>query len=743
MFIGTDVEGGILGCLVRNTFGTERAGYGLTLTSDSMLHYVLTIDVITMSLDLEVEVDKWVHLTLQYDAMRVEASIWRSFGDGKAPTLVAQNQLEYTGPKSVNYWIHNDMLLGLFQPLYDPSYYYSGYIDELRFWSRTMDVAEMTDSLYRGYKANSDYLQDLGMLGYYPMNAVQCTDSLCSGVVGMQQWIHTGRDSRFTSALVLFASPRDQSAGVADLDCRFDDVKGENPACICHEFTADYCWNEIEGKPVKCSSCETNQDPTLLVLKSGHPDNGQMREFKDCIRVACYGPYGAPKCLQPLLLNTTIVQTDKKYEMVIDTCIDGNSVQKWTKGPAETYYPLINAKPALNPDTGILNTIMCLSTQRQGPFRGSPVFMELCAFEVGPNGEGLPPPAYQAWNVDSNTLSLRSQLTGFCIAASTLENGAQPYLIDCISLDILDPKPVQNFLFDWAAGRSGVLIGGSYLTSDKSSDKCDGLTLCDPAVKAPIDQKPLITHINGNPLTQYKLEMEAFADTEFVLTVTARDPNQNDQVQFDFSPFDIVLRTHDSVEWPYAFVCDGGPKDKVNCTCRDFACTAPAVCPFGTCSRNPLNGCPANPCTRTFIWTPIPFTEFLNPATLIFIARDITINELPGAAALPQQDVPLQIVTTVRMPPQFEPPTPYYNCQGGLYDGSQYKSLKACETTCEANGGKCMPKRFTMAIGETLCFTVRAISLEPDSTITILYVVPLTPCLDASLGPPPSVCIVS
>ena len=718
MFIGTDVEGGIVGCLVRNTFGTERAGYGLTLTSDSTVHFVLTVDVVTVSLDYEVEVEEWVHLTLQYDHMNVQASMWRSFGDGFAPILVAQNQIPYTGPKSVNYWIHNDLLLGLFQPLYDPPFYYSGYIDELRFWSRTMDLDEMTDALYRGYRPFSDYLQDLGMLGYYPMNAVQCTDDLCSGVVGMQQWIHTGRDSRFTSSLVLYASPRDQSEGLADLDCRFNEVTGENPECICHEFSADYCWDEIKGEPVYCSTCEINLDPTLINQKAGLPIDqfGQMKEFTSCIRVSCYGPFGAPKCLQPMILNGTSIETNVRYEMEINTCIDGNDVQKWTKGTPATFYQLMNAE----------NTIMCLSVQKKGPYRGTPVFLELCTFEQDESGASLPPPQYQAWQVDSNTLSLKNQLSGFCISASSLQNGAQPYLIDCVSLDILDPDPVNSFLFDWASGRSGVLIGGAYLSSDTVVDKCDGKTLCDPTVKAPIEQRPMITHVNGEPLKQYKMELEAFADTELVVTVTARDPNQNDKVQFDFSPFDIVLQTHDSVEWPFAFVCDGGPKDQMNCTCRDAACSASTVCPFGTCSSNPLNGCPANPCTRTLIWTPIPFTEFINPATLIFIARDIPINELPGSPAPPQQDVPLQIVTTVRMPPQFEPPTPYYNCKGGLYDGSQYKSLIACQTTCEANGGKCLPTRFTMAIGETLCFTVRAVSLEPDSTIQILYVIPLS-----------------
>ena len=662
-----------------------------------------------MSLDFEVEVEEWAHLTLQYDHEAVKASMWLSYGDGYEPKLVAQHQFQYEIPKPVNFWIHNDLILGLFQPLYDPSYYYSGYVDELRFWSRTMGLAEMTSSIYRGYTPNSEYLQEIGMLGYYPMNAVKCTDDLCNGVVAMQQWIHTGRDSRFTSALVLYASPFDESDAVKGLDCRFSDLTLSNQACICHEFAADYCWDEVNEEPIYCNKCELNTDDTLMDLSQSPP---VVKQYATCHKVACYGPFGAPKCLQPVLLNGTEVLTDTVYELEINTCIDGNDVQKWTKGQPGTYYQLMSAG----------NARMCLSTQKKGPFRGTPVTLELCTFNTDEIGTSLPPPAFQAWQVDSHTLSLRNQLSGFCLSSSVLDNGAMPYLIDCVYVDILDTEAaVQSFLFDWASSRSGVLIGGSYLTSDISKDKCDGDTLCDPKVKAPIEQKPIITHVNGEPLTQYQMEMIAYANTDFILTVTARDPNLNDQVQFDFAPFDIILQTHESVQWPYAFVCDGGPRDELNCTCNDFACKSNMVCPFGSCSRNPSNSCPSNPCTRTFIWTPIPFTEFFNPATLIFVARDIPVNELPGEIAAPQRDVALQIITTVRMPPQYEAPTPAYTCHGGLYDGAQYKSLRGCQAVCEDEGGGiCKPKSFTVAIGETVCFTVRAISMEPDSTIDIL-----------------------
>ena len=573
MFVGTEVEGGIFGCLVKNPFGTERAGYGLTLTSDSMVHFTATVEVVTASLDYEVEIEKWIHLTLQYDHQKTQTRMWASYGDGNKPVLVAQNKYPYEEPMSVKYFIHNDMLLGLYQPLFNsPSFHYSGYIDELRFWSRTIDIDEMTQSLYRGYRPNQDYLQGIGMQGYYPMNAVKCTPELCSGAIGMQQWIHIGGTSLFTSSLVLYASPKDADVKVAGLDCRYRDFAGANRGCLCHIFPAGYCWHEVKRQPVYCEKeCTRNLDPNLKnSLANEKTGLFEQKEYKECFKVQCYGPFGAPKCLQPFTSGN--ISSDKIYEIEISTCIESNNMQKWTAGPVGTYYQILNAQKN---NMGIAD--MCLCSVKKEPFRGSPVTLEKCLFNQGLNGEALPPPPHQAWRVDPTGLQVRNQLSGFCLSASLLENGAIPYLIDCVSVDILDTTtPVQTFLFDWAAGRSGILVGGAYLTSMTDEDKCDGKTLCDPTVRAPIDQKPIITHVNSEPLTSYRMDMVAYANKQFVVTLTARDPNVNDDVQFDFKPFDVVLQTEqgESIQWPPAFICEDGLNNMKNCTCLDYACSA-------------------------------------------------------------------------------------------------------------------------------------------------------------------------
>lgn len=689
MFLGTDIEQGVVGCLVRQTCGgceQLRAGYGLTITSDSVLHFYLTVGIVTSNLELEVNTNEWIHVTMWYDADLVEARLYTSPGDGSPPTLTGKAQAtQYLDevPKGVNFDIHNDLLLGKFQPIYDREYYYSGYVDELRFWSKALTVPEMTDAIYRAYAPDTVSLIGLGIQGYWPMDAVMCSDALCNGVAAFQQWIHVGGISRYTASLVLYASPPDLASTVDD--CRGEINSANSQSCLCNEFESDFCWNNVKDIPSYCSNCALGA----------------------CHLMKCYGPFGAPKCLSVMSSSSTL-NNSQTYEVEITACIDGDGLQKWTKS-AEGEYGMVQLAS---------HTLLCLTTRTVEPFRGSLPMLSPCIFDVEMDAQGNPiPEAHQAWQVDPTFLKLKNKLTGYCLTAGSTDNSAQPYLVDCINLDYLDvTTPVQSFLFDWAGGRNGILIGGAYLSY---SDRCSGTSICQKGVSAPIDQPPEVVSVNMVALTSTKLELEGFAEEQFTLSITARDPNSNDRVQFGFFPYDEALKNDPSVLWPESFICSGGVYDTLNCTYNDAP--APSACPGGTCVANPDNGCPSNPCTRIFRWTPSLFIEFANPATLIFIARDIPTNELPATVALSQQARQVEIRVLVRMPPSFEPPTPRYTCEGGPEAGRTFSGQTSCAAQCESVGGVCRLPRFEIELGDTLSFTVRASGKEPGATIEILF----------------------
>jgi len=545
---------------------------------------------------------------------------------------------------------------------------------------QALTVSEMTDAIYRVYTPDPAALQSIGMQGYWPMDAVACTDELCGDVAAFQQWVHVG-ETKYTASLILYASPPDLMSPVAD--CRSVVDASNSQTCVCHEFPSEFCWNNPRATPSYCSACPGGE----------------------CHRMQCYGPFGAPKCLSVMSPSSTLDNT-ATYEIEITACIDGGALQKWTKSLKGTWGLLQLAT----------ETRLCLTSTRTKPFRGSLPNLEPCRFEFDEDGDPVPFDD-QAWQVDPTFLKLRNKLTGMCLTAASTINSAQPYLVDCIDLDYLDEStPVQSFLFDWAGGRNGILIGGAYLSF---SDRCSGTSICEKGLQAPIDQPPEVVSVNGVSLTSTKLDLEGFAGEQFTLSITARDPNANDRVQFGFFPYDEALKNDPAVLWPEAFICSGGSNDGLNCTANDLP--VQAGCPGGTCIANPDNGCPGNPCTRIFRWTPSLFIEFANPATLIFIARDIPTNELPAPPADPQQAPQVEITVLVRMPPTFEPPTPRYTCRGGALDGETFSGPTSCSAQCEVVGGECKLPRFEIELGDSLTFTVRASGKEPGATIEILF----------------------
>lgn len=686
VFLGTDIEGGIVGCLVR-PLSDVQSGYGVTITSDTIAHFFLTVQRQTRSLNLQLELNKWVHLTAWYDSTTATARLYFSEGTGLPPTVADSHTYPGIPPFGVDYFDHNDLLLGKLQPLFGEDYYYSGYLDELRFWSRALSLDEITDAVYRVYAPFSVQLNSIGLVGYWPMNAVKCTEELCGLVIALQQWIFISGivETRFTSSLVLYASPRATPTIVAD--CRSEQNAGQDADCLCAEFQADYCWDPIAQSIAECSTCP------------------------GCEFVRCYGPFSSARCLEVRIPGTLAqMSLAEKYPLEIQPCGDENPFQKFTKTAAGFGRLQVSASP-----------LFCIATVTEGPFRGSAPIVEACIFQ---NGNTAPIPS-QAWAIDPSGLKARNELTGMCLTASSLLSGSTPYMVDCISVDLFNPDAlVQSFLFDWANGRNGIVVDGSFLTSNT---KCNGVSLCEASTKAPIDQGPILEAVNGVALTTYTIADLAYVSLTYSLTITARDPNRNDRIQFDFLPYDEGLLSDETVEWPPAFICRGGINTGQNCTCEvesagGVACPGSLVCPGGTCVMNSANGCPANPCSRTFLWTPGPFAEFLNPSTLVFIASDYPVNELLNPPDISRSDFPLRVVVTVRMPPQFEAPTPRYVCEGGTLAGNTYRARTPCIITCEAEGGGvCRTPRLTVEIGNCVSFTARASNREPGSTISIKF----------------------
>lgn len=457
---------------------------------------------------------------------------------------------------------------------------------------------------------------------------------------------------------------------------------GSTSACKCSSKQSDYCWDNIARKPALCSQC----DPSTM----------------QCNRIVCYGPYGAPKCLT-VRGGVNIVGGVVQSALVeLNACSTGSADQTWTQFDGIGRLQLAGSNSA--------STRMCLTTTQTLPYMGSSVSIQPCDFSVTR--------PWQMWSLDGTTLSLKNELTGMCLSSSSALNGELPYLVDCLAIAAPgSSSTVDGFAFDFAGGHNGALIGGAFLTH---TAKCTSIVQCSQLVKAPIDQPPRITAIDGYPLNGYLLTMSGTVNELLEMTISSYDPNQFDQVQIEFSPYDRNLLTDASVTWPNAYMCTDGS----NCTCAspEAGCTA---CPNGgTCLRNTENPCPANPCTRTFTWLPTLSTLFSNPSTFIFLVSDIPTNEYdPTSVTAPSSDNPLQAVVSVNMPPEFVAPTPPYRCIGGSSAGSEYPAKADCLRYCESEGGgRCEDAHLYVALGGTLTFTVRAANRQPGTVVQIIFV---------------------
>ena len=110
-------------------------------------------------------------------------------GTGDLPVLADFFESPWSNDlRRVQFDEHNNPLLGNLRPLYSQDFYLCGYIDELRFWSLLMAIrypqvdlviGDIRYTVYRTYFPDANQLQSQGMVGYFPMNAVNCSGNVC------------------------------------------------------------------------------------------------------------------------------------------------------------------------------------------------------------------------------------------------------------------------------------------------------------------------------------------------------------------------------------------------------------------------------------------------------------------------------------------------------------------------------------------------------------------------------------
>ena len=399
------------------------SGYGLTITPDSKIHFKFVEGGILYDLNTVITNEVWLHITAIFDAglannaRPARAFLFSCQGTGDLPVLADFFEFPYSSdPRSIQFDEHNDLLLGKLQPIYSASYYFSGYIDELRLWSlslaaryppSTLAVSDIRNTIYRTYYPDASQLISQEIVGYMPMNAVNCSGTLCLNPLGTQQWV-------VTNGKILPYLSR-----VPDL---FNDVgycsKLQWPTCCqtptvpnCCTLTAaeiaqlniarTYCMQSVKAS----TYCWDDTNKLVVECSAAYPNVIQF-----------YGPFipNGPSCLEYNAQN----------QVILDTCQAERAEQIWMPEPNI----LVNQPGTISTNGALwclgLSSAFNNLNSSNVEFRGQGLYVQECNIAN--------PQAHQLWTVDFSSLQLHHAQSGLCVEYSNTNDGSLPFLIDCI-----------------------------------------------------------------------------------------------------------------------------------------------------------------------------------------------------------------------------------------------------------------------------------------------------------------------
>lgn len=180
LFFGTDIEGGIVGCLARDRVNGLYSGYGITTTSSSLVNFIITIQNSQHTLSANISSGVWTHVGVSFNTTSGKAALYTN-GTLRSEKFVGTGRVDFEPP--------NDFLIGKLQYLDEDNRadYFAGYLDEMRVWSRVIPADEMRYSGYETKPPNLEvgqpelkYALGVGDLAsYWPFNRIQCTPQRC------------------------------------------------------------------------------------------------------------------------------------------------------------------------------------------------------------------------------------------------------------------------------------------------------------------------------------------------------------------------------------------------------------------------------------------------------------------------------------------------------------------------------------------------------------------------------------
>jgi hypothetical protein len=196
LFPGTEIEGGIITCLVTDIPLSRYSGFGIVVSgsdSEGKIIFRATQGTNQGSVRARLIEGAWQHFAATYNAgelgctrMTCKPAYMQLFLDG-----LLVDSFTFTQFGAVTFWPANDLTMGMHMPIPEgtgTSYYFAGLLDEMRMWRRDLSSTEIQYYKHAtiAIRPLDGRAADLGLEAYWPMNSGVCTAEVCRG--SSQQW---------------------------------------------------------------------------------------------------------------------------------------------------------------------------------------------------------------------------------------------------------------------------------------------------------------------------------------------------------------------------------------------------------------------------------------------------------------------------------------------------------------------------------------------------------------------------
>jgi len=266
LFIGTDIVGGVISCLVTDDNKASYSGFGVLVSGQQFKGNVLfraTVGSSQQTINSTISEKTWYYFTAIFSKGSCTNQVCTASTMSLYVDSIRVASASFQTSDGISFWPSNDLLIGKHIPVpsnLNSEQYFSGLLDEMRFWSRAVSAAEIPILQYSTIDLTSSVASSLQ--AYWNFNEAACTEELCRA--GNQLWRPTNDGS-----YVLDSSP------------------SNSPQCLA---VFSYV-NATAAIPVEINSCGNSPPDNMRWSKS---EPGQLRpasRFQACLTIDPVGPW--------------------------------------------------------------------------------------------------------------------------------------------------------------------------------------------------------------------------------------------------------------------------------------------------------------------------------------------------------------------------------------------------------------------------------------------------------------------